>query len=103
MLGKGIQLDDYDLKITVERDIDGKITSGLNIGDTTAQNQALILYAQPGEIKEQPIIGVGITSMCLDHDSLAWRSKIREQLELDGQKVDQVKITKTGIIIDAKY
>lgn len=100
----GIQLtEDYDLDVKVERDAQGRIASGMVLAETTAQNQALILQCHKGEIKESPAVGVGIEDMLLDHDPLRWRTRIREQLEIDGQKVDEVKVTNQGISIKASY
>lgn len=76
---------------------------GLALGETSPQNQALILQLHPGELKENPAVGCGISDMLLDHDLISWRQTIREQLELDGQSVQAVKITPTGIVIDAHY
>jgi len=97
-----------DLLIKPQRDAQGKITQGLVVGDITAQNQAMILQAYPGEFKENPEIGVGIDDIVLDNDLLAWRSKIRKQIENEGQTINtfDVKQTTNGkfeIIIDAKY
>lgn len=103
MIGTAIQLTDFDLDIEVKRDTSGQIIQGLNIGPVTAQNQAVILICHKGELKEQPAVGVGISDMCLDHNPLAWRTKIREQLEFDGQNVEKVTITNSGISIDADY
>ena len=100
----GMQLDkDYDLDMKITRNAEGKILSGVAIGDTLAQNQALIIGCHQGEFKEQPAVGVGISDMLLDHDPLAWRTVIREQLEMDGQTVDEVTVTNKGIKIKAKY
>lgn len=100
----GIQLEQsFDIQIRVKRDVSGRITSGLVVGDILAQNQALIINAHKGEFKESPIVGVGISDMLLDHDALAWRTEIREQLEIDGQTVDDVKITTSEITVDAHY
>lgn len=91
----GIQLNNsYDLDIR---------SGSMQVGDTTAQNQALIIGSHKGEFKEQPAVGVGISDMLLDHNPLAWRQEIREQLEIDGQEVRSVQITKTGVTIDAHY
>lgn len=99
-----MQLDDgYDLCMRTVRDADGRIVSGVAIGDTLAQNQALIIGCHQGEFKEQPAVGVGISGMLLDHDPLAWRTRIREQLEMDGQTVDEVAVTRTGIRVRAEY
>lgn len=91
----GILLDEnYELIINQE---------GLALGETTPQNQALIIQCHKGEFKENPAIGVGIEDMLLDHDPLRWRQRIREALEIDGQEVESVKISTSEITINAKY
>lgn len=100
---KGIQLQDYDFAVKVEKDNAGKIISGVVIGDTLHQNQALILQMHKGELHEDPSVGVGISDMLLDHDSESWKREIREQMELDGQTVNSVSIEANDIIIDSTY
>lgn len=75
----------------------------LFVGDVLRQNQALVLSLHKGELKENPSVGVGISDMLLDNDPIYWRTLIKEQLEMDGQTVDKVTITMTGIKIGAKY
>lgn len=75
----------------------------LAIGDILHQNQALILSLHKGELKERPAVGVGISDMLLDHDPILWRTAIKEQLEMDGQRVESVRITHTDIQIEATY
>ena len=99
----GILLDDFDLLVDVRKDELGLISRGLTTGDTLRQNQAVILAMHQGEMKEHPMTGAGIGDMMLDNDPLYWRTRIKEQLEMDGQRVDSVKVTRNGIIIDAKY
>lgn len=99
----GIQLTDYEPQINVKRDSLGQITQGLTLGETLQQSQAIILAMHQGELKERPMIGVGISDMLLDNDPIYWRTKIKEQLEMDGMKVGSIKITKTGIQIEAIY
>ena len=99
----GIQLSDYDIDIHTLMDDNGKIVSGVVIGDILAQNQALILQTHKGEWKEDPSIGAGISDMLLDENLMLWKREIREQMELDGQTVRDVSITGTKITIDAKY
>ncbi|WP_277821160.1 hypothetical protein [Palleniella muris] len=72
-------------------------------GDILAQNQALLLCLHNGELKERPAVGVGISGMLLDHDPIFWRTRIKEQLEMDGQTVESVRITLAGIDIKATY
>lgn len=99
----GIQLIDNDIDIRVVKDSNGKIESGLVLAETLPQNQALILQLHKGELKDDISVGVGIADMLLDNDVLAWRSEIREQMEMDGQTVDSVVITKDSVIINSKY
>lgn len=99
----GIQLTDFAPTIRVRHDVQGKINSGLQVGDTLRQNQALILALNKGELKERPSVGCGIADMLMDHDPLYWRTLIREQLEMDRQKVNNIRITPKGIEIDATY
>lgn len=75
----------------------------LATGDILRQNQVLLLLLHKGELKEHPAVGVGVSDMPLDNDPIYWRTLIREQLEMDGQRVDNIKITSEGIIIDAYY
>lgn len=76
---------------------------GLVVGDILRQNQALLLMLHKGELKEHPAVGVGISDMLLDNDPIYWRTSVKEQLEMDGQLVESVKITRTGIQIEATY
>ena len=100
----GIQLQqDFCPAVELRRGADGRIVQGLSVGDILRQNQALILALHQGELKERPAVGCGISDMLLDHDPLYWRTVVREQLEMDGQQVRSVKITTTGITIDATY
>lgn len=93
-----------DLKIVPVHDSDGKILSGLVVGDTLQQNMALILMAQPGEIKQYPTMGVGFADALLGSDLLSYRHKIRQQFGKDGLKVTQLELYNlNNITIKAKY
>ena len=100
---KGIQMVDYDLDIKVVHDASGRIVSGLVVGDILHQNQALILVFHKGDLKDDVSVGVGIDRMTLDNDRLTWSREIREQLEMDGQKVENVTVTDKSIKIKASY
>ena len=99
----GIQMKDYDLDVQVVRDSAGRIVSGLVVGDILHQNQALILSFHKGDLKDDVSVGVGIDRMLLDNDVLAWKREIREQLEMDGQTVEEVTIDNKSIKINAQY
>ena len=90
--------------ILIDSDYQPLISSGeIQLGEITPQNQAIIIQCHKGELKENPALGVGISDMLLDHDPLYWRVRIRESLELDGQSVDEVRITTSGINLKASY
>ena len=99
----GIQMTDYDLDIRVVHDATGRIVSGLVVGDILHQNQALLMVFHKGDLKDDVSVGIGIDRMLLDNDRLTWSREIREQLEMDGQKVDSVIIDNTSIKIKASY
>lgn len=99
----GIQCIDYDMAIDVRRDNAGRISGGLVLGDILYQNQALILALHKGDLKSDVSVGVGIDRMLLDNERLTWTREIREQLELDGQRVENVEITSKEIILNARY
>lgn len=100
---KGIQLTDYDIAVKVKRDKFGRIESGLIVGDILHQNQAIILTMRKGDLKENPSIGVGLSDMVLEHNLIAVRNEIRQQLEMDGQRVSSIKVTSAAVHIDANY
>lgn len=100
---KGIQLTDYDIAVKVKRDRFGRIESGLIVGDILHQNQAIILTMRKGDLKENPSIGVGLPDMALEHNLMAVRNEIRQQLEMDGQRVNSINVTSAAVQIDANY
>ncbi|MBS2099193.1 hypothetical protein [Carboxylicivirga linearis] len=59
---EGVLLDkDYELMIRPKLDSSGKILSGLVVGDSTDQCAALVLEMSQGELKEDPLLGPGLT------------------------------------------
>lgn len=93
-----------DLKIDLKYDDQNKIVSGLSIGNTLNQNMALLLIAEPGELKEYPTRGAGFKSQLLGEDLLASRHAIRENFEWDGLKIEELEVYDTkNIKIQAYY
>lgn len=94
----GIQLDDNSTDLKIQ---DGHIC----LGETLPQNEFLILIMQRGELKENPLIGVGVSDMLNDNDILGWKRKIRDGLKADGMIVEQISIAQDGHIenLIAKY
>jgi hypothetical protein len=94
----GIQLgSDYDLQVRVVRNEQGLIVSGLCVGNTLEQRQALLLLCQKGEVKEDPLLGVGIGDIVNDHDFRLWKREIIDQFERDGQRIERLVITPEGL------
>lgn len=96
--------DDYEVKVDPVRDATGKIVTGAIIGPTLYQNTGLILICRKGEFKQIPALGVGIEDILLDDDYLDWRRRIRVNLELDEQVVNNITFSGTdNLKIDAEY
>jgi hypothetical protein len=93
---------DYDADIKVQR-VDGLITEGLHLGDVTDQNAAIIIKMQPGELKSQPTVGVGIDNLLLDHDYLLYKHLIRQQLTAEGMRVNRLDIDNQNVEINVDY
>lgn len=101
---KGILLtNDMELEISVDCDSNGLIVSGLQIGDVTQQNQKIIINASKGEIKEDPLMGVGAQLFVESADKSALAREIKEQLHRDGQTVKLISISNQQIIIKSNY
>lgn len=93
-----------DKDILLNSDID-IIFAGqdLVIGDSTAQNQYLILASQKGEWKENPFVGAGIEDMTNDEDTVYWKHRISEELKRDGMTVMGITVKDNQININAEY
>lgn len=111
--GTAIQINDttsggelFDLRTEVKRDSEGKIVSGLSVGPTTEQNQALILLLKPGECKEYPTLGVAIEDSILDDfgTGLDLRHTIRKNFAVDGLTPTVLEVYDISRIkIESKY
>jgi hypothetical protein len=59
---KGILLtSDFDVAIRPVRDKNGMITSGFVISESTNQEAIMVLKLRQGELKEDPLLGCGLT------------------------------------------
>lgn len=90
--------------ILIDNDIDLIVSCGdLTVGDSTLQNQYLILAAQKGEFKEHPMVGAGISDCVNDDDATYWKHRINEELKRDGMTVSEIRIKNENIQINAEY
>ncbi len=91
---KGILLDDdLDLKINVKRDANNKIISGLTIGESTYQNQKILILANKGELKMNPMRGVGAIRFIEENNQNDLAREIRTEFIADGMQIDKINIS----------
>lgn len=101
-----LQLNNDDLDISIEpvRDSLGQIASGMLIGNTLYQNQALLLSFHAGDLKEAPTVGIGLSDALLAEDLLQYRHEIRKQFSADGMEVKSLSFYEIdNLKIDAEY
>jgi len=98
---KGILLnEDGYLMITVKCDSEGKILSGLAIGDVDGQIAEHVLRAYPGEFKEVPTIGAHVGSMLGGTADPFWRGRAKEMLRTQRVNVKRIEINGDNIIVE---
>lgn len=95
---------DGDFITRTSRNEKGEIISGLVIGNSLYQNQFIILKSYKGELKEYPVLGVGLSDITNDNDIAGWNSEIKRQLEKDGMTVAAITFDKNmNLEINAGY
>ena len=102
---KGILLNnDSDLKIDVKLDASGKIISGSCIGETTYQNQKILILANKGDLKMNPTRGVGAIRFIEENNQNDLAREIRTEFIADGMTVEKIKIDNDlNIDVEAYY
>jgi hypothetical protein len=96
-------LSNYD-DILLDENLDLQIVDGdWVIGDSTKQNQQLLLQCQKGEIKQYPKTGVGINNYLLDEEEQSMLREIRSEFEGDGMLVNKLNYSDEKLTIDAQY
>ena len=96
--------NEFDLDILVRKDSEGKIVSGLKIGDSVYQQQTLLLVANKGEIKHSPLVGVGLNNFLLDDSSNdELYQEIGSQFRRDGMTVRSISFTDGKLNIESEY
>jgi len=95
---------EFDLAVELKKDANGLIVSGLVIGDSVYQQQTLLLIINKGEIKDRPLVGVGLNSYLLDDASTdEIIQEVTSQLTNDGMRVFEVDYTSGKLNIVAEY
>lgn len=92
-MAKGILLDENnDLLIQVRRGTDGKIASGLVVGERKMQDVFLVLQSNQGEFKEDPILGANLLrNIRMKTDKSKIKSDIEKALMRLGLRLDDVQ------------
>lgn len=90
---KGILLNnDFELLVNVRRLQNGLIAGGLVVGNNEDQCAAIVLQMQPGELKEDPLLGAGLTKFVRGKvSSSAIDQRIRQHLTRAGINYNQYK------------
>jgi len=76
------------------------------IGDATLQHQRHLLKCEKGNIKSEPLTGVGIRNFLLDDEVNApeLKKEIQREFEADGMKIRKLKINElSNCEIEADY
>lgn len=73
------------------------------IGDIATQNAKLIIEANKGELKEQPMRGVGLDSFAEGHTVERLVREIRREFFFEGLQISSLRINEQGIELDVNY
>lgn len=72
------------------------------VGDAEQQQIELLLKSNPGDWKLNPTVGVGLINYMNSTDVGKLPILIKKQLEMDGFKVKDIKLTGSVITVDAQ-
>lgn len=93
---KGIILnDDFSLKVK---------NGSLAVGDSTAQNQKILILANKGDFKMRPMRGVGAARFLESEIPSDFAREIRTEFVADGMTVNTIRVgSDLQLEIDASY
>lgn len=90
--------------ILLDQDFDLLIQNGdLVIGPSSEQHQQLLLLSNKGDWRQFPMVGVGVREYLKDENENSMVGEIKEQFEMDGMEVKDIRIANGQIGIDAYY
>lgn len=85
--------------LTQEGDLDVS-TGALRLGDVRAQTSDILLMAMPGELREYPLLGLGVRCMLGGPIDRGLPLKIKKQLRHCGIPVTRVRVQDNTITIE---
>lgn len=90
-----LQGDDYDIVIS-----NGDLVSG----ESTEKHQNDLILINKGDQRILPVVGIGIANYINDDEFGSVKSEIQKQFELDGMRIDRLRIFEDGTTdIKAEY
>lgn len=91
-----------DLLLDINMELDIK-NGDFVTGESTEQNQKLLLLTNKGEWKQNPLVGIGVESFLKDDDAAGLLAEIKAQFEKDGMEVHNINFENGNLNIDATY
>lgn len=92
----------YDILLDADYDLAAN-NGDFIIGECLNQQVSLLLLCAPGDIRQQPKLGVGIQEYTLDERPADLNRNIRLNFLKDGLTVKKIAQTNTEITIDAEH
>jgi hypothetical protein len=91
--------------ILLNNDLDLAVKNGtLLFGETTAQNQKILLLSNKGEFKTTPMRGVGIGRYLENSEANELAREIRTEFVIDGMTVNSIQIgSDLELKVEASY
>ncbi|MEE3485093.1 MAG: hypothetical protein VZQ98_12320 [Bacteroidales bacterium] len=86
----GIQIDDTG---------DLAVGTSIETGDTLAQNEYILMLAQPGELKENPLVGAGMADMVGSAGTADIKRRVRDAFKADGLQIKEFEMGRNGAIV----
>lgn len=72
----------------------------LRLGDVRAQTAQILLEAMPGELREYPLLGLGLRQMLAGERDKSWPLSAQKQLKHCGIPVSRVYMDNDTIIVE---
>lgn len=90
--------------VLIDTDGDLLFTKGdFKIGDSTLQNQRLLLLYQKGEMKEHPVAGVAASTYLHDENIDDLYREVRREFVQDGMLIKTLDINSQQLKVEASY
>jgi hypothetical protein len=90
--------------ILLNSDLDAVIATGdFAVGESTIQQQELLLVCNKGDFKENPTICVGVAGWLKDDEPASMLAEVKKEFERDGMTIINLSLTNGNLLADAHY